>query len=149
MFLSITKTQAVYFNSHLVSAMVISGSSTIELIKPQEPKLRLKDNSKILTEDMKEQLAKELSPILLMRNWCLLFSIDTDGVSMRTFFSKLKGHKSTILLVKDKGGNVFGAVLADQWHSSSRFYGTGESFLFSFKVRQGIIVGRTKAGSDL
>jgi hypothetical protein len=129
--------------------MVTSGSSSIELIKPPELKLRLKDNSKILTEDMKSKLAKELNPILLMRNWCLLFCIDTDGVSMRTFFNKLKGHKSTILLVKDKNGNVFGAVLTEQWHSSSRFYGTGESFLFSFKVKRRVMVGGAEGDNEL
>lgn len=131
---SITKTQAVHFKLHIVSAMVTSDKSNVEVIKPPEPKLRLRDKSNILTEDMKQQLAKELNPIILMRHWKILFCINTDGVSLRTFFNKVRGYNPTIMIIKDSNGCVFGAVLTEQWHSSSRFYGTGESFLFSFKV---------------
>lgn len=36
----------------------------------------------------------------------------------------------SLLLVKDGGGAVFGAYVADAWRYNPRFYGTGETFVF-------------------
>eukprot|EP00826_Nyctotherus_ovalis_P014010 TRINITY_DN13862_c0_g3_i1.p1 TRINITY_DN13862_c0_g3~~TRINITY_DN13862_c0_g3_i1.p1 ORF type:complete len:186 (-),score=52.63 TRINITY_DN13862_c0_g3_i1:377-934(-) len=154
--MSLTATHVPFYNQDtgrtfgftLVSAMVSSGKS-VELIKPPEPKLKLADKSEILDEGMKLQLARELNPLHMMRKWHLLFSINTDGVSLRTFFNKVKNRNPTIMLVKDKSGCVFGAVLTEQWHPSSRFYGTGESFLFSFKVVWEVAVGRAEANCNV
>ena len=46
----------------------------------------------------------------------------------------VKDHCPIILTIKDLDGWVFGAYLSDPLHTSKTFYGSGESFLFTFKV---------------
>lgn len=97
-------------------------------------RLRLKDKSEILTSEMLRQLSSRISPLLLMRSWEVRFRVNTDGVSMRTFFARLEKHNPSIVLVQDMDNCVFGALVSEIWHPATRFYGTGEAFLFSFKV---------------
>eukprot|EP00826_Nyctotherus_ovalis_P065745 TRINITY_DN9671_c0_g1_i6.p1 TRINITY_DN9671_c0_g1~~TRINITY_DN9671_c0_g1_i6.p1 ORF type:complete len:164 (-),score=29.58 TRINITY_DN9671_c0_g1_i6:448-939(-) len=97
-------------------------------------RLRLKDKSEILTNEMLTQLSSRISPLLLMRPWEVRFRVNTDGVSMRTFFAKLEKYNPSIILVQSVNNCVFGALVSEMWHPTTRFYGTGEAFLFSFKV---------------
>lgn len=99
-----------------------------------EHKMRLKGKSEILTEDMITKLSSYIPPVRLMGSWEILFCINTDGVSLRTFFDKVKNRNPTVILIQDTNKNIFGAFLTEAWHPSGRFYGTGESFIFSFKV---------------
>ena len=56
-----------------------------------------------------------------------------DGTSINTFYSKCQGKGSLLLVVKDDGGNVFGAYANEEFkYTPNKFYGTGETFLFSF-----------------
>lgn len=66
-------------------------------------------------------------------DWTRLFSMNIDGVSTGTFYEKCKKWKVTLLVVKEKHGYIFGAYCTDTWRTSSKFYGTGETFLFTFK----------------
>ena len=103
----------------------------------QAYKIRLDSKGKksaILTEPMLIQLGVNVPAIYRIKEWNLIFSINTDGVSMHTFYSKVEKYCPTIILIKDTKGNVFGAYVSEPWHSLSRFYGTGESFLFKFNV---------------
>lgn len=44
---------------------------------------------------------------------------------------RVTGRRDTVLLVRDKGGGVFGAFLPAEWkHKANDFYGTGECFVF-------------------
>jgi len=67
-----------------------------------------------------------------MREWHLLFSINRDGHSPITFYKMLKDRDNTLLIIKDQNGEIFGAYCTVHWHWSRRFYGTGESFVFTF-----------------
>jgi len=50
---------------------------------------------------------------------------------MRTLLQRVTGRRDTVLLVRDKGGGVFGAFLPAEWkHKANDFYGTGECFVF-------------------
>ncbi|XP_055344029.1 uncharacterized protein LOC129592089 isoform X2 [Paramacrobiotus metropolitanus] len=68
----------------------------------------------------------------------LIFSTSEDGISLFNFFVSARGHKSTIIAVKTLKGEIFGAFCADSWdervHGKKEylFFGTGETFLFSF-----------------
>ncbi len=97
-------------------------------------KLSDKTGSDILTEEMLAQLGSKISPLLRMRPWDVIYKINSDGVSLRTFYSKVHKYNPTILIVQDHNKNVFGAFVSEQWQPCGRFYGTGESFLFTFKV---------------
>eukprot|EP00826_Nyctotherus_ovalis_P001512 TRINITY_DN10242_c0_g1_i5.p1 TRINITY_DN10242_c0_g1~~TRINITY_DN10242_c0_g1_i5.p1 ORF type:complete len:179 (-),score=22.61 TRINITY_DN10242_c0_g1_i5:217-753(-) len=96
--------------------------------------LKLKTTSEILSKDMLNQLGSKIAPLLLMREWEVVFRISSDGVSFRTFFTKVAKHNPTLLVVQDSRKTVFGAFATEKWKLSERFYGTGEAFLFSFKV---------------
>lgn len=79
-------------------------------------------------------LTLHLPPLIRMRDWQLLFSIDTDGTSMMTFYNLVREHDETIILIKDSQNSVFGAYVNERWHYDKKFYGSGESFVFSFEI---------------
>ena len=39
-----------------------------------------------------------------------------------------------MLVVRDRGGAVFGCFTAEAWRVAPRYYGTGESFVFQLQV---------------
>ena len=100
------------------------------------------DSTEILTSDMKKyvsffiylQLRGALPEILQYQTWTQLFDISKDGVSYLTFFKKLAGHPMTLVLIQDTNNNVFGIYASQVWRDCKDFYGTGESFVFTFKV---------------
>ena len=119
--------------------MTESTSTTTASKSVQKPishtmKLAEGHKSEILSEDMLMQLGSKISPLLRMRPWEVIFRINTDGVSLRTFYNNAQKYNPTILLIQDTNGTVFGAVVSEQWQPSKHFYGTGEAFLFTFKV---------------
>jgi len=73
-----------------------------------------------------------LPSLIKTADWELVYSLNRDGVSLQTFFEKCKNYKTTLLIVKDTNGWVFGGFCNETWKTSSKFYGTGENFLFSF-----------------
>ncbi|CAG0885016.1 unnamed protein product, partial [Darwinula stevensoni] len=65
--------------------------------------------------------------------WRLVYSTSRDGFSLSNLYRKMEGADSSILLViEDTGLNVFGALLSDPLVVADHFYGTGESFLYTF-----------------
>lgn len=64
------------------------------------------------------------------KKWVLLYSTLRDGISMQTLLRKSKGKAPTVLLVRDMKKHVFGAFCSEPWRISSRYYGTGETFVF-------------------
>ena len=74
-----------------------------------------------------------LPPLIRLREMVRLYSVDTDGVSMQTFYARTAEHQNTLLFVQDRDGWRFGAFCTGEWVVSKYFYGTGESFVFSFE----------------
>ncbi|KAJ8322197.1 hypothetical protein KUTeg_000668 [Tegillarca granosa] len=65
--------------------------------------------------------------------WTLIYSTEKHGFSLKTMYRDMVGIDSPILLVvKDTMDNVFGAMTSCELKVSDHFYGTGESFLFTF-----------------
>jgi len=91
------------------------------------------NSSKIISELQAIMIGRFLPPIIRMREWERLYSIDVDGVSLSTFYKNMHGHTATILIMQDSGGWKFGWYSSSDWHIKKHFYGTGESFLFTFK----------------
>jgi len=83
-----------------------------------------------------------------MSNWELLYSLNRDGVSIGTFYEKAKYCRTTLLVVQDSQGYVFGGFCNEAWHPSSKFYGTGETFLFTFKKTDKPTVWRWTGETD-
>ncbi|XP_064377434.1 TLD domain-containing protein 2 isoform X2 [Dromaius novaehollandiae] len=89
---------------------------------PEEPcKLQLSGPSSILQD-------KEIQ-----EPWSLLYCTTRDGFSLKTMYRSMNHLSSPVLLlVRDTEAQAFGAFCASTIRVSNRFYGTGETFLFSF-----------------
>ena len=71
----------------------------------------------------------------------LAYSSDNDGFSLTTFYSKSEIYEPTVLVIKTVKGDVFGAYCSTSWRERNIkddkgarqvYFGTGETFLFSF-----------------
>lgn len=71
--------------------------------------------------------------------WVLRYTPKAHGISLQTLFFNCQGYDETLLLVQDAEEHVFGGFAAQPWELSTRFYGSGEAFVFSF--------GRLAAGA--
>ncbi|NXU06554.1 TLDC2 protein, partial [Buphagus erythrorhynchus] len=79
------------------------------------------------------QLGPQLPPRLAQQPWHLLYSTARDGFSLRTLYrSGARPDSPALLLIRDTEAQAFGAFSASAIRSSCGFYGTGETFLFSF-----------------
>lgn len=73
--------------------------------------------------------------MMMTMDWTLVYSINRDGDSVGTFFERTRDWKFTLLVIKDKLGWIFGGFCCEQWKMKTKFYGTGESFLYTFRNR--------------
>ena len=55
-----------------------------------------------------------------------------NGASMITFMKLIKKEDMTLVIVEDEEGHKFGALCFEEWVARNNFYGTGESFVFTF-----------------
>ncbi|CAI5745091.1 unnamed protein product [Peronospora destructor] len=58
--------------------------------------------------------------------------LESNGSALETLLLLAKKQSPTLLVIKDVKENVFGGFASDEWHHAFHYYGTGESFLFSF-----------------
>ncbi|CAD5114508.1 DgyrCDS3632 [Dimorphilus gyrociliatus] len=78
-------------------------------------------------------LVKNLPARTVGYPWSCVYSTDKHGFSLKSLYRSMKGIDSPILIViKDTSNNVFGAQVSCALKVSDYFYGTGESFLFTF-----------------
>ena len=87
--------------------------------------------STLLSEADARALSAALPPIHKGATWALAYSTARDGVSLHTLLRKAAGAAPSLLVVRDGRGAVFGAFATEAWHVAPRFYGTGETFVFS------------------
>jgi L-amino acid N-acyltransferase YncA len=52
---------------------------------------------------------------------------------MVTFMDKIRRCETTLVVIKDEQGHKFGAMCFEDWMPRKGFYGTGESFVYTFK----------------
>ncbi|DBA99854.1 hypothetical protein WJX77_006296 [Trebouxia sp. C0004] len=62
--------------------------------------------------------------------WELLFNSNKHGQSFNTFMGKVAGKGPTLLLVKDKQGQLFGGYASEPWLKNGKYYGNFSTFLF-------------------
>lgn len=81
---------------------------------------------------------KELSKFLPARAegyaWTLAFTTSHMGFSLKSLYRSLAKYEGPVLLIiKDTDQAVFGAFCSCSLQCSESFYGTGETYLFTFK----------------
>lgn len=91
----------------------------------------------LMTEAIAWELCQHLPVSIQWRkSWRLVYSPRVHGLSLKTFYRRLENEQGpNLLLIQDHRGNVFGGFASVPWHSSDRYYGNGESFVFKFGRR--------------
>ncbi|KAG7457995.1 hypothetical protein MATL_G00233150 [Megalops atlanticus] len=109
------------------------GPSIQTELEPETFRPNLSEPSDLLQADQIEKLAKNLPPRTIGYPWTLAFSTSKHGMSLKTLYRTMQGQDTPVLLViKDSDGQVFGALASEPFKVSDGFYGTGETFLFTF-----------------
>ncbi|XP_015228835.1 PREDICTED: nuclear receptor coactivator 7-like isoform X1 [Cyprinodon variegatus] len=91
------------------------------------------DSSDILQDTHIEKLACRLPARVQGYLWRLAYSTEKNGTSLKTLYRNLADVDSPVLLViKDMDQQIFGAFSTHPFRVSEHFYGTGETFLYSF-----------------
>ncbi|CAI9740294.1 Hypothetical predicted protein [Octopus vulgaris] len=87
----------------------------------------------ILTEEQITTLVEHLPGRTVGYSWILIYSTDLHGFSLKTLYRDMTNYESPVLLtVRNTQSQVFGALISCPLKVSDHFYGTGESFLFTF-----------------
>lgn len=93
----------------------------------------LKHNSALLEDVHVEKLAQRLPARVQGYPWRLAYSTLEHGTSLKTLYRKTSSIDSPVLLViKDMDNQVFGAYATHPFKFSDHYYGTGETFLYTF-----------------
>ncbi|KAM9626306.1 oxidation resistance protein 1 isoform 2-T2 [Trichechus inunguis] len=93
----------------------------------------LSDPSELLQPDQIEKLTKHLPPRTIGYPWTLVYGTGKHGTSLKTLYRTMTGLDTPVLMViKDSDGQIFGALASEPFKVSDGFYGTGETFVFTF-----------------
>lgn len=93
----------------------------------------LQPHSTLLENMHIEQLARRLPARVQGYPWRLAYSTLEHGTSLKTLYRKSASLDSPVLLViKDMDNQIFGAYATHPFKFSDHYYGTGETFLYTF-----------------
>ncbi|XP_041423161.1 oxidation resistance 1 S homeolog isoform X3 [Xenopus laevis] len=114
----------------------VNSKQATNLKNDQEPESfrpNLSDPSSLLQTEQIEKLTKNLPPRTIGYPWTLVYSTAKHGMSLKTLYRMMLGLDTPVLLViKDSDAQIFGALASEPFKVSDCFYGTGETFLFTF-----------------
>lgn len=94
--------------------------------------------SKLLAFEDMWLLDFHLPPDHRTRSWKLAFSTSNHGMSWTIFASNIEQKGSTLLLLKDKNGYIFGGFASQEWKAQPKFY--GDSSCFIFRLQPDIVI---------
>lgn len=72
-----------------------------------------------------------------------IFSSRSDGTSWQAFTDSILDRGSTLLLVRDKSGHIFGAFAYQDWEMMPKFYGDAKNLLFTVSPEIQVYPGGT------
>ncbi|XP_078664674.1 oxidation resistance protein 1-like isoform X3 [Branchiostoma floridae x Branchiostoma belcheri] len=124
---------SLYKDWEIVTAMEARRRLSMLEVEDSLPQPTLLGKSNLLDSKHVSQLAQFLPPRTEGYAWMLIYSTFEHGISLTTMYKKMVGVDSPVLLVvQDSDDKVFGALTSSPVKISEHFYGTGESFLFTF-----------------
>jgi hypothetical protein len=93
-----------------------------------------KDSPSLILSDFQiSNLAQKIPSIYRNLQWRLLYRMSTHGVSMNTFIERVKEEEVTLTILEDSLGYKFGGFTFDEWRHRKGFFGSGETFVYTFK----------------
>lgn len=93
----------------------------------------LNEKSQIVNKKQLREIHAHLPYYHQYKNMSLLYSISIHGTFMRTFYEKTSIVDNTVMIIKDNNENIFGAYSSERFKIKyNQFYGTAETFLFTF-----------------
>lgn len=94
---------------------------------------QLQNETSILSTKQIRELHAFLPYFNQYKDLKLIYSSKVDGTALRTFYEKSYYINNSILVLKDDSQNIFGAYVSEAIQIKyNKFYGDGETFLFSF-----------------
>ena len=109
-------------------------SATTVALSPGPHTPTLSEDSAILSMDHVRSIVTALPARCRLCNWRLAYSSRRDGISLRSLYRAANGKgcsAESVIVVRDVNGASFGAFATERWKVSPRYYGTGESFVFT------------------
>jgi hypothetical protein len=93
-------------------------------------------NPRVVTPAMMEALRSFMPYKMSESNFWLKFSLVRDGASLETLLTTVRASTYTLIGVETNHGEVFGSFTGTPWRIGSKWYGTGEAFLWRLKKRR-------------
>ncbi|CAG8462574.1 1648_t:CDS:2 [Ambispora gerdemannii] len=126
----------------LLTSKQITNLRKTNLLAPQINSLfPTKSFSQLLSPDDYFLLVYNLPSNCRVTPHTMIFSSTFDGDSWHTFVNSLLYQGSTIIVVKDTDGYVFGGFVYEDWHMLPRFYGSNLNFLFTVRPKLRVYSG--------
>ena len=88
---------------------------------------------RVLTPPIMEALRGFFPFVVSESNFWLKFSLVREGASLETLLSTIRTSTHTIIGVETNDGEVFGSFTGTPWRTGTRWFGTGEAFLWRLK----------------
>ena len=93
-----------------------------------------KDRDSLLLNDLQiSSLCGIMPGLYKIARWNLLYRISEHGVSLNTFYERLGGAPASLVIMEDENGHKFGAMVHENWERGNHFYGSAETFVFTFR----------------
>lgn len=111
---------------------------------------KLSKESKILTQKKLIEIHSHLPYYHQYKDFKMLYNMDRDGTSLLTMIDKGSEYENTILVIKTLKNEIFGAYLSESLRIKyNDFYGTAETFIFTFYDTDKIRVFHATQTNDL
>jgi len=115
---------------------ISEGTPVLSVIDEAGRQVKLRSQMTLMTPEIARELCQHLPVSYRWRTvWRLAYSPRVHGVSLQTFFRRLRGEGPSLLLVQDHNGHTFGGYASAMWHVSERYFGDGDTFVFRFERR--------------
>mmetsp|Transcript_92424 Transcript_92424/g.211587 ORF Transcript_92424/g.211587 Transcript_92424/m.211587 type:complete len:516 (-) Transcript_92424:50-1597(-) len=87
----------------------------------------------LLSVDFAAELLWHLPISLRFQRWECVYAPRLHGVSLQTLYRHFESRDSpSVMLIHDTDDHVMGCFASEGWKNAGKYYGTGESFVFSF-----------------
>lgn len=106
-----------------------SDEGPFAILGADDPKLA----PRVLTPSMMEALRGFFPFAVSESNFWLKFSLVREGASLATLLATIRASAYTIIGVETRHGEVFGSFTGTPWRTGSKWFGTGEAFLWRLK----------------